>query len=304
MPRNPVVGFGPEVPGWGSWDWCGRDIQGELGKYFATLSFAAGPIPDCDVLFIIKHALPQEIVEQMAARARVAYCPVDYYGGAADIDADAPMLRKCSRILVHCQGLRKYFEPYAPVEYMDHHVKFIARKRKALPRKGYILWVGVRTNLPPLIDWLNAHPVPGELRILTNLEDRNQIPTAEDLGLRGAAGVVVENWTAERHLQCLAEAKAALDIKGTDFRSRHKPPAKAIDFIASGLPLAMNPDSCVVDHLASMGFDIVSPLDSDRWFSKEYWEETQRFGRAIRELYSLERIGRRYKRIVDGLLAR
>jgi hypothetical protein len=100
------------------------------------------------------------------------------------------------------------------------------------------------------------------------------------------------------------EAKAALDIKGTDFRSRHKPPAKAMDFIASGIPLAMNTDSCVVDHLGAMGFDVSSPLDNERWLSPEYWRETQRFGRAIRELYSRERVGRRYKRLIDGLLMR
>ena len=57
---------------------------------------------------------------------------------------------------------------------------------------------------------------------------------------------------------------AAIDIKGDDFRSRHKPPAKAIDFIASGVPLAMNPDSSMVEHLARMGFDVASPLDTER----------------------------------------
>jgi hypothetical protein len=34
---------------------------------------------------------------------------------------------------------------------------------------------------------------------------------------------------------------------------------KAIDFIASGLALAMNPDSSPVEHLARMGFEICSP---------------------------------------------
>jgi hypothetical protein len=300
--RKPVIAFGPEVPGWGSWDWCGRDIQIELARYYSTLSFASAPIPDCDVLFVIKHALSLELIAQAAQRAQVVYCPVDYYGNAADIDADAAMLRKCSRILIHSHGLRKYFEPYAPVEYIDHHVKFVSPMRTSFLPKGFILWVGVRTNLPPLIAWINTHSLPCELRILTNLENPKDVPTAEDLGIRNAAPVVIENWSAERHVELLTKAKAALDIKDTDFRARHKSPAKAIDFIASGLPLAMNEDSCVVEHLARMGFEIASPLETERWFSKDYWEETQRFGRALRELLSLRRIGLRYKQVVDALL--
>src|SRR6516225_7348523 len=113
MPSSPVVAFGPEVPGWGSWDWCGRDIQAELSKYFSTVSFLTNPVSDCQVVFIIKHVLSHELVELAARCARVVYCPVDYYGSAAEIDADARMLGKCSQILVHCQALRKYFEPYA-----------------------------------------------------------------------------------------------------------------------------------------------------------------------------------------------
>jgi hypothetical protein len=75
-------------------------------------------------------------------------------------------------------------------------------------------------------------------------------------------------------------ARAVIDIKGQDIRSRHKPPAKGIDVIASGVPLAMNPDSSTAEHLARMGFEVASPLDTDRWLSREYWEETRRFGLA------------------------
>ena len=81
------------------------------------------------------------------------------------------------------------------------------------------------------------------------------------------------------------------------------PPAKAIDFLASGVPLAMNADSSPVEHLARMGFEVPSPLDTERWLSREYGEETRRFGAALRELLSLERIGLRYKRIIEEVLA-
>jgi hypothetical protein len=36
----------------------------------------------------------------------------------------------------------------------------------------------------------------------------------------------------------------------------------------------MNSDRSTVEHLARMGFHVASPLDIDRWFSLEYWEET------------------------------
>jgi hypothetical protein len=76
-----------------------------------------------------------------------------------------------------------------------------------------------------------------------------------------------------------------------------------LDYIASGLPLAMNPESSPVEHLSRMGFEVASPLNWDYWLSEEYWQETQRFGRAIRELLSLERIGRRFHGHIEEVLA-
>src|SRR5262249_11315199 len=151
----------------------------------------------------------------------------------AEIDAAALMLRKCSRIVLHCERLRRYFEPYARVEYLDHHVKFVAPLRDSHPTDGFILWVGVRTNLPPLIEWLNNHSLPGELRILTNFENPDIPPTSAELGIRNDLQVCIANWSPELQREWTAQARAALDVKGLDFRARHKPPAKAIDFIAS-----------------------------------------------------------------------
>jgi hypothetical protein len=100
-----------------------------------------------------------------------------------------------------------------------------------------------------------------------------------------------------------SSARAVLDIKGDDFRARHKPPAKGIDFIASGVPLAMNPESSTVEHLGRLGFKVVSPFDTARWFSRDYWYDTHRFGAAIRELLSLERVAKRYGRVISEVLA-
>jgi hypothetical protein len=299
----PVVAFGPELQGWGSWGWVGADLKDEFGKSYQTITFGSSDVPQCDVLVIIKHPISRDAIEMVAAHAAVVYLPVDRYGAATEIDTDVYFLRKCSRVVVHCERLRRYFEPYAPVEYLDHHVKFVTDHAIPYRQAGPILWVGARSNLPPLVAWANTHPLPGELLVLTNPEMPGEVPSPTAHGFRPGVQVRIEEWSRDHHLRALTECRAAIDIKGDDFRARHKPPAKAIDFLASGVPLAMNSDSSPVEHLSRLGFEVASPLDTDRWLSREYWEESRRFGLAIRELLSRERVGRRFKRIIDEVLA-
>jgi hypothetical protein len=252
---------------------------------------------------IVKHPPNRGWIDRVARRARIIYAPIDAYDPSAAIDADAPWLRKCARVVIHSERLRKYFSPYAPVDYLDHHVKFAAPLRESFQPDGNILWVGVRTNLAPLAAWVRTHSLPRPLDVVTNLEHPERPVSAADLGFRSGADVRIHQWSPEVQVRLTATARAAIDIKGSDFRSRHKPPAKAIDFIASGLPLAMNRDSSPVEHLARMGFDVASPLDPERWLSRDYWEETRRFGLAIRELLSLDRVARRWKLLIDEVLA-
>lgn len=299
----PTVAFGPEMPGWGSWEWVGLDLREELAAYYRTGSFRADELPDADIVVVVKHPPSGEWWEAVARRAALIYAPVDCYGAATEIDGDCRSLRFCSRILVHCERLRKYFEPFAPVAYLDHHVKFVPPLTQLYCPDGHFLWVGVRTNLPPLVEWVNEHPLPAKLCVLTNLENPALLPKAADFGFRAGLPVRILNWSKWLQEEMTAGARAALDVKGGDFRSRHKPPAKAIDFLAAGLPLAMNQDSSPVEHLAGLGFEVPSPLDTRRWLSRTYWEETQRFGRALRELLSRKRIGLRLKRVIDGVLA-
>ena len=307
---NPVVALGPEMLGWGSWDWLGVDLRDELARYYRTVTFRGIDVPDCDVLVIVKHTLPWDVVERVATRSAVLYLPVDSYGAVEEIDADCRLLRKYSRVVIHCERLRRYFEPYAPVEYLDHHVKFVPNQAVSHRDDGpgailwRILWVGARSNLPPLVTWVNSHPLPGELLVLTNPETPGQVPWPAALGFQSGLSVQIQEWSMEAHLEALSHCRAAIDIKGDDVRARNKPPAKAIDFIAAGVPLAMNADSSPVEHLARLGFEVASPLDVGRWFSREYWDETRRFGSALRELLSIERIGRRFTGVAVGCNAR
>lgn len=100
-----------------------------------------------------------------------------------------------------------------------------------------------------------------------------------------------------------ARVRGFLDVKGDDFRARHKPPAKGIDAVASGLPLAMDPASGTAEHLARIGFDVCPPEDHDRWLSREYAEDTPRFGAALWQLLSIDRVARRFRRILGDVLA-
>ena len=296
-----VVAFGPEAAGWGSWDWVGNDMISALSADFATQTFSAWEVPDADVVVLVKHQPPAEWVERVARHAAIIYAPVDAYGSAAAIDADSLWLRRCSRIVVHCERIRKYFTPYAPVEYMDHHVKFACPMREAFQTRGNLLWVGVRSNLGPLVQFVNGHELPAPLDVLTNLEAPDDQPTSTEVGFRADANVRIHNWSPELQLALTSTALGAIDIKGDDFRSRHKPPAKAIDFLASGVPLAMNSESSPVEHLARMGFEVASPLEPEHWLSVAYWSETRRFGLAIREILSRERVARRWRLVITGI---
>src|SRR5262245_40876669 len=95
---QPVVAFGPEMPGWGSWDWVGADLRDESATFYETLTFGATDLPSCDVLVIVKHLPPREAIERAAMRSAVLYLPVDYYGAGAEIDADGGILRKSARV--------------------------------------------------------------------------------------------------------------------------------------------------------------------------------------------------------------
>lgn len=295
------VAFGPAVTGWGSWDWVGLDIARALQTHFEVTLFDALRIPPCDVLCVIKHVPPATMWQALPTDLRVIFAPVDAYGAVAEIDRDAPWLRRCQRIVVHCERLRRFFAPYAPVEFLDHHVKYVGHPSHNAPPDGPLLWIGVRSNLTPLVQWVNTNQLPRPLVILTNPDDPSHPFSPEEAGFCGRNRVNILTWSAQLHHSVLTRCAAALDVKGTDFRARHKPPAKAIDFLAAGMPLAMNPDSSSVEHLANMGFDLCDCHQVDRWLSAEYRNETRHLGAALRELLSLPRIAFRWRKLIEDV---
>ena len=213
--RRLRVAFGPEAPGWGSWDWTGADVLRLLAPRFATSSFPAWEVPEADLVVLVKHAPPPGWVEAVTRHAPLLYGPVDRYGSAAEVDADAPWLRRCARVLIHCERLRRYLQPYAPVVYLDHHIKFAAPLRDARRDDGDLLWVGVRSNLPPLVDWVNAHGTPAPLVVLTNPEDPARVPPPAAFGFRPDRAVRLLAWSPRQQADLTARGTACSTSRGT-----------------------------------------------------------------------------------------
>jgi FkbM family methyltransferase len=299
---RPVVAIGPRMPGFGSWEWVGADLADELSKEFNVRIFDR-EIPPCNVIVLVKFKPATNVLRQLSQSASVIYCPIDNYGSVREIDADATALSACDRVLIHCERLRKFIAPYARVEYIDHHVKFTAPFRTTYGEEGPLLWVGVRTNLPPLVEWVNSRSLPAELWVLTNPEDTDGALDPRSFGFQPHNVVRIDRWSAARQRDWTAECRGAFDIKENNFRALHKPPAKGIDFIASGVPLALEPASSTAEHLARLGFEVARVDDWERWLSPEYAQETAAFGAAMRELLSLARVGRRWRRIIHEVLS-
>ncbi len=268
-----------------------------LADRFLVLRFR-DQIPECDAVVIVKYKPPLEEVLRASSHCAVLFCPIDAYGSAADIDADYTLLRACRRIILHAPCLAKYFQSYARVALLDHHINFAAPLRTEHRLDGPILWTGLRSNLPPLVSWVNTHGLPAELKVLTNLKD-GEAGDPQSFGFRGPTEVRIESWSAERHRSSLETARAAIDVKGDDFRQRHKPPAKAIDCIASGVPLAMNSDSSSAAYLRRLGIEVARPEDPGRWFSEDYWRKTRTLGAELRGQLSREQIAEQLARIIN-----
>lgn len=291
---SPTIAFGPENPEFGSWQWLGIDLARELARDHEVCVFRA-QIPAVDVVVFLKFLPEADVLTAVRARSAVVYCPVDLYGSAAEIDGDVPRLRACDQIVVHCVRLRHYFSSYAPTIALDHHLKYTIPIRTTEVPDGPILWIGERSNLPPLVAWWQASRLPAPLVVLTN---RAEEMTPRELGFPPAADVRLETWSPEAHRAWLTRCRAVIDLKGDDFRARHKPPAKALDYLASGIPLAMNAPSSSVEALAALGFAIPSPEETDRWWSCSYAEECRRIAPRLREELSLSRLGSSWRALL------
>ncbi len=301
--RTLRIAVGPEIKEAGSWNWIGNDLVDSLNEsqHFESFSFQNEP-PECDVSVFVKWLPDLATLQRISRHSAIIFCPIDIYGSGAEIDADWQRLRCCDHLIVHTPDLEKYFRGYAKISYLDHHLKFTIPTRETFQEEGPILWTGIWANLPPVVNWVNQFGLSEELVILTNFNG-HQCRTATDFGFRSSRKILIEEWSAERHLEYLRFARGAIDIKGNDFRQRHKPSAKALDLIASGIPLAMNSDSSPVRYLNTLGFEVPEPDRIDFWLSRGYWEKTHDLGLEISSKLSRLRIMNQWREILTETIS-
>ena len=276
---KPTLAVGPRMPDWGSWNWLGPFFLNAGREDFIVRTFEPGETPAADLVVVVKHLPDERWFESVSRFAGIIYCPVDHYGSAESIESDAAILSRCVRVVVHSESLLSHFQKFAPTSYLDHPIRFATPLRADFRGEGDFLWVGVHSNIPPLADWFNANGLPGDLTILSNIREGETSPA--DWGFADSRNVRIRSWSPEEHLKLTANCRAALDIKGSDFRSKNKPPAKAVDFLASGVPLAMNRDSSPAEYLAARGLILPEPSDISRWLSREYAEEVKRYAGGL-----------------------
>ncbi|MES2789461.1 MAG: glycosyltransferase family 4 protein [Planctomycetota bacterium] len=254
-----------------------------------------------DVVLFVKFLPPLLQLQEIAIQSKIVYCPIDFYGNVIDIEHDADRLCLCESIVVHAPRLIPYFQSYATTTYLDHHLKYTLPTRQEVINDGPLLWVGVRSNLGPLVNYVNCHTLPAPLMILTNSEQPSESQDPGSYGLNSLNEIQIANWSPETHLYWLGQCRAALDIKGDDFRARHKPAAKALDFLASGVPLAMNIESSSSEAVRKLGFEIASPDDPERWLSAEYAAQTRTFGLRISREFSSTRLTKQWQEVLGKI---
>lgn len=263
-----TVAVGPELPEFGSWNWLGAGLAEALRPEVEAISFKdlLNP-PVANVIVFLKFAPPAEILAKLRLnKCRLVYAPVDIYGSAMEIDRDAESLRSFDLVVVHCRRLLRYFTGQSRVEYLDHPLKYILSERRTEwpPGPGPMLWVGRRCNIEPIVAWANRQSPLTDLWILT--ETDGLVMSPQDLGFHHPHHVRIETWTEAIHLEWLAQTRIAIDIKGSDFRSRHKPPAKLFDFLASGIPVLIDRGSSADLELHYRG---VKPLYAEEFNGRQ-----------------------------------
>lgn len=278
------VAVGPELPDFGSWQWLGQGIVEGLKPPFTVEKFADPEKPPAaDIVVYIKFLPPANRLVEIAREARIVYLPVDVHGTCNEIDECFESTRSLSLVLVNCMRLLRYYRGYCPVEYVDHPLKFALASPRLTTEDGPWIWIGRQCNIAPIVQWANSFSLRRDLWVLTNFE--GDCSSANSLGFR-SENVKVERWCEQKHMHYLNVASVAVDIKGTDFRARHKPPAKALDFLASGIPLITNRGSSADLHLGTLGF---RPIYDDSWqleLGDEHRKSTMEFGAKLQSTLS------------------
>jgi hypothetical protein len=286
----------------------------ELEKYFDVTRFDSfETIPICEALLIVKHRPSLALVKNLRERGvKIIFAPIDLYASPTEILHDRELLESCDLVLSHSEPLLCYLRPYCTrIALVEHHGKYTLPILSSYKQNGYVLWIGGLQYAPYLLHWLRNHPVEREVKILTDLKNLAALSAARSLARK--LGLLIEIgphwinehearvWSETEQLRMMRECKAAIDIKGSDFNQSTKPPTKAQKYVSSGIPFACNWEASASRYFRARSFELASPLDQDRWFSPEYWQETVAFAKGLRERLSIEAVGLSYRTELQSL---
>ena len=316
--RRISIAVGPVSPQ-PSWEWVGHHLLRELAVDHRVAPFMSlhAP-PGCDVLFIVKARPSGEFLEQAArSGTRVVYMPIDVYRSRREIRDDAAFLAKCDAVLCHSERLLPELAPYCRrLRYVEHHARDRLDPPSDFRERGYVLWVGGFQYVPYLLQWLRSHPLAAELKLLTDVDNPRAVAAAsqraESLrldcelheGMPRIDGHAILPWSGSLQAVMMAECKAALDIKDeTDFNQVHKPPTKAQQFVASGIPFAANRGSSAFEYFERRGFRLALPTEPERWFSPGYWRQTREQAAELTGRLGSASVGDCYRNLLDELAA-
>jgi hypothetical protein len=231
------------------------------------------------------------------------FCPIDYFHKLEEIKKQSHILCQCDLILSHSQRLVSHFAQYTKTYYVDHHLKFVLPKIASYKKTGPIIWTGHSDNIPYLLHFLTKCQLPTTIQILTDADPSKNDANKQLLGQASKLNKIeIQQWTPRRQLEALAKARAAIDIKGNTFNQNHKPPTKLQMYVASGVPIACNTSCESYQYGLEQGLPVATPNEIDRWFSKEYYDQTVELAKRLRIELSQGVICSKYRQYFESLV--
>lgn len=301
-----------------SWAWAGFDIARELSRYYeVSLFFNISEIKDTDVVMLVKDVLTEEILEELKPKAKhVVYMPIDLWKEEEEFLSSVPVLKLVDLIFIHSERLGDLLKKFnIKSVFVEHNNRYTLATNIGYKEKGKVLWIGGYEHAPLIIDYLEKNNLNLEIDMLTSPGSGLALSEAcrkykllghpEDFKEHSGSlkGLMFSVWTERNQKILMEQAKAGFDIKNASFWGQiYKPPTKAQQFISSGIPFACNKDSCHYEYFLKRGLEIPEPTDTNRWFSYEYWQETNKFKDTLNDLISLTAVGKTYKESLDVLV--